>query len=1179
MVGYGFFMPVKVTDLTPASWRIGILGATGSGVLAAVATIVQFFALARLLSGVFTDGGTPPVASEPLYLFLGATVARCAFGWCQEVLAASGAAQVGQTVRARLVSHLLTLGPTYQKRERTGEISSTCVAGVARLEGYLSDYLPRLYLSGLIPLIVGLFILYLDWPSGVVLLATGPAIPVLMVLIGKNTERHTRERWESMSSMEARFLTTLRALPTIRAFGREAEERERISRVSERLRQATMTVLRRAFFSGLALEFIATVSVALVAVMLAMRLLFGSMSFEVALLVMLLAPEFFRPLRDLGSARHAALEGRAAASRIQEILAAGPQVSEPDFPISVPATPRSIEYESVGFTYPGSERPTLREVSLRLRSGELTALIGESGAGKSTLIDLLMRFSDPSEGRLLVDGTPLSDLQPDLWRGAVGFVGQRPHLFFGTILDNIRAARPGAGQAEIEAAARLAGADEFIRRLPGGYKAEVGEFGGLLSAGQAQRVALARALLRNASILVLDEPTSALDPDNEQELAWTLKRLAEDRIVFVATHRSGLAGVAHRVLVLKDGRLTRAGSPETSPRPPDPAIRGPAGGYKEILHPRRLWSADGTPSSAPHGHSRALLRLLGFLGEEKARVFGAASLAVWTVGANVGLLAVSGYLVALSSLKPPLSALVPAVLLVQVLGGSRGFTRYGERLFSHDATFGLLSKLRGWLFLRLVPLSPTRLSNRRGGDVLSGFTNDVEEIQNLYLGAVSPVVVATLIPAATVGAFAFLSPDLALVTLVFLVLGGVGVPLVYGLLGRRSVGNALRANLTAEVVETLEGMRDLLAAGGGPERKRRLGSLSRELEKVNVRSAVVRGLGIALDNLLPGLAAASALVVTVSLVASDRIEAVYLPLILLAVITAFEAVAPLGEAARNLGASLAAGERIFTLADSEPPVPDPRSPLPEPAGRELSFNDVSFGYERGSPLALKDVSLRVGRGEKVAVVGESGSGKSTLVNLALRFWDPNGGSVRLDGEDARRYEQTAVRRAVSVASQEAHVTDGTLRENLLLARPEATPREVEEALRATRLRDLVSRLPLRLDEPLGEHGTRLSGGERRRVAVARALLKDAPFLILDEPTADLDPETEAALFREILHEDRPDRGLIVITHRLLEMESFDEIIVLARGRVEERGSHASLLAANGAYRRMHDVQGSSRLIP
>lgn len=578
---------------------------------------------------------------------------------------------------------------------------------------------------------------------------------------------------------------------------------------------------------------------------------------------------------------------------------------------------------------------------------------------------------------------------------------------------------------------------------------------------------------------------------------------------------------------------------------------------------------------------RTFLRLLRFLGPYKFRVALAVFLGVATVAGNVGLLSTAAFVISAAAIVPFISLLAIPVFLVRLFSVSRSFSRYFERLVSHDVTFRLLGESRARFYSRLAPLAPARLTGAgyRSGDLLSRVVRDVEELENLYLRAVAPVLIAAVTSALTFAVLYQFSGVLAFATLGFLTLCGVGVPLlVWGLsrgVGRREL--ELRAELNAGIVDGVQGVRDLLAFGREGEHQGRLAIVQSKLDRLQRRRAFVSGLQDSLGDLSTNLAMTCALVLAVPLVAGGEVQGVYLAFIALVVLGAFEAVQPLGGAFQFLGRSLGAGERLFEVADAEPAVREPEEPLPPPARLRptLKFDRVGFRYEEGGPEALEDVSFTLAPGRRVAVVGPSGAGKSTVAALVLRFWDPTSGAVRLGGHDLRDYREEDVRSLVALVPQDAHVFNDTLRANLLLAAPDADDADLEGALSRAGLGGLSETLPRGLDTYLGEAGTRLSGGERQRIAVARALLKEAPILILDEPTANLDTVTEREVFaalEETVASAERGRAVLLITHRLVGMEAYDEILVLDHGRVVERGTHEELARAGGLYGRLLGAQ-------
>lgn len=533
------------------------------GVLGTGATIAQMTLLSRIVAGVFLGRENRAGVGGLLVLLLVVIVLRAGLLWWGEVVAQRGARRITARLRERLLTHVALLGPAYTRGEQTGELAATAMEGCARLQAYYSGYVPRMALAVLVPVAILAWVLPLDWVSAALLLATAPVIPLLMVAVGSYAQDRAQRQWQVLSRMSAQFLDALQGLPTLKLFGGGAAERERVATVSSAFGVTTLSVLRVAFLSGLVLEFMTSVSIGLLAVALGLRLLNGEIGFERAFLILLLAPDYYRPLRELGAGRHAALEGRAAAERIVGIL----RTPVPVAPVVAPssgarsrlAVPLTIELEGVTYTYPGGLQPALRSVDLLLPAGTLTALVGVSGAGKSTLINLLLRFLSPQGGSVRANGVAVESLSAEAWRTLVALVPQRPYLFQGSVRDNISLARPNATPEEVARAAGISGAAEFIARLPRGYETPLGERGARLSGGEAQRLALARAVLKDAPLLILDEPTSSLDPLSERLVREAVGRLVEGRTVLVVAHRVATVRAADQIVVLEGGRVVESG--------------------------------------------------------------------------------------------------------------------------------------------------------------------------------------------------------------------------------------------------------------------------------------------------------------------------------------------------------------------------------------------------------------------------------------------------------------------------------------------------------------------------------------------------------------------------------------------------------------------------------------------
>jgi thiol reductant ABC exporter CydC subunit len=542
----------------------------------------------------------------------------------------------------------------------------------------------------------------------------------------------------------------------------------------------------------------------------------------------------------------------------------------------------------------------------------------------------------------------------------------------------------------------------------------------------------------------------------------------------------------------------------------------------------------------------AVLRLTLLAGVSRARLALAALLGALTILFGVGLMATAGYLISRAAEQPAVLSLTVAIVGVRFFGLARPIARYFERLVSHDVALRSLGTARARVYERLEGLSPTQLRGHRHGDLLASFVGDVDSLQNLYLRGLLPPVVALVAGAGAVGVVAAILPPAALILAAGLVAAGIVVPSTAASLARRSAAlqAPARGALSAELVETLASGAELVAYGRQSERLDRFSAVNSRLVRVARRAALADGTGEGLRLLVTGGTVAGVLAVAVSAHEVGTLDPVLIGLLALASLAAFESVQPLPEALRELRTTVAAGERILDLTGREPAVADPADPLPFPPGRfTVALEDVRVRYASGERPALDGVSLRLEPGRRVALLGPSGSGKTTVANLLLRFLDPEAGRVTLAGRDLREYRREDVRRAIAFAGQDSHLFSTTIRDNLRLARADATDDEIEDALRRARILDWVRGLPDDWDTLVGEEGRELSGGQRQRLVVARALLANAPVLVLDEPTAHLDAPTAERLIDDVL-DAAADRTLLLITHRPEGLDRMDEVVRL-----------------------------------
>ncbi|MFD7287816.1 thiol reductant ABC exporter subunit CydD [Streptomyces sp. NPDC059863] len=1180
-----------------------VLGVAGAGLV-----IAQAMLIAEVVVGAFQRGFDGSDLRTPLLLLVAVAAGRGLVSWLTELAAHRASAAVKSELRGRLLERAAELGPGWLSGQRVGSLVALATRGVDALDDYFARYLPQLGLAVVVPVAVLARIVTEDWVSAAIIVVTLPLIPLFMVLIGWATQARMDRQWRLLSRLSGHFLDVVAGLPTLKVFGRAKAQAEAIRTITSEYRQATLRTLRIAFLSSFALELLATLSVALVAVTIGMRLVHGELDLYTGLVVLILAPEAYLPIRQVGAQYHAAAEGLSAAEEIFTVLETEPPAGGTG---EVPGVPR-LELDGVTVRHQGRTEPSLDEATLTVEPGETVALVGPSGIGKTTLLNVVLGFAAPDEGRVRVDGRDLASLDLERWRERIAWVPQRPYLFAGTIAENVRLARPDADDTAVRDALRDAGAYDFVAALPEGPDTVLGEDGAGLSAGQRQRLALARAFLADRPLLLLDEPTAALDGETEAGIVEAVRRLAVGRTVLLVVHRPALLAVADRVVTLVERARPRertAGSvrPELSevsasmerpltpmasmasvgsaieesgpglglgdlPALPPPgeehAVRGDGGGGAERGH------GGSTDARTP------LARMRAAAGALRGRFVLALVLGSCALGSAVGLMAVSGWLISRASEQPPVLYLMIAVTATRAFGIGRAVFRYAERIVSHDAVLRMLADLRVSVYRRLERIAPAGLRETRRGDLLSRLVADVDELQDYWLRWLLPVGSALLVGVGAVGFTAWLLPEAGAVLAGGLLVAGVGVPLLSGVCARRAERQLAPARglLATRVADLLSGVAELTVAGALKSRMRRTREADGTLTAIASRGASANALGGGLSALVCGLTVAAAAYAGVGALADGRLAGVELAVVVLTPLAAFEAVTGLPLAVQYRQRSRRSAERLCEVLDAPVPVQEPERPAAAPVSPfPLEVRGLAARYPGQWRDALSGFDLTLTAGKRVAVVGPSGSGKTTLAQVLLRFLDAREGGCRLGGTDTATLDGDTVRRFVGLCAQDAHLFDSSVRENLRLARTDATDDELRDALRRARLLDWVDALPAGLDTLVGEHGARISGGQRQRLALARALLADFPVLVLDEPAEHLDLATADALTTDLLAATE-GRTTLLITHRLQGLDTVDEVIVLDGGRSVQRGTYAELAAEEGPLRRMLDRERAGDLL-
>ena len=537
------------------STRSFLVVAVVLGVITALLVVAQAWLLAVIISGAFVRHRSLHQLRLPLALLLAAIAGRSLLSWSSELAAHRSSARAKSELRRALLDKVMALGPDALDHESTGEVAVLATKGVDALDGYFARYLPQLVLATIVPVVILAVVVSRDWISAVIIAFTVPLIPIFMALVGSTTAERTADQVRTLQRLAHHFLDVVAGLPTLKVFGRAKAQAATIRDLSIRYRGTALAALRVSFLSSLVLELVATVSVAMVAVAVGLRLMGGHLGLQTSLFVLVLAPEAYLPLRLLGQNYHASAEGMAAADQVFEVLERPLPIRGSQHALPDPAA-TGLSVESLTVAYPGRPEPALDGVSLQVAPGEVVALTGPSGCGKSTLLKVLLGFVAPGAGAVRIGPVDLGGLDADLWRAQVAWVPQRPHLFAGTLADNIALGRPDASPTELRRAVDDAGLADVVERLPEGLGAVLGEGGAGLSAGERQRVALARAFLRDAPLLLLDEPTANLDGDTEDQVLHAVRRLVRGRTTLIVAHRPALAAMADRVVSLRHAEVT-----------------------------------------------------------------------------------------------------------------------------------------------------------------------------------------------------------------------------------------------------------------------------------------------------------------------------------------------------------------------------------------------------------------------------------------------------------------------------------------------------------------------------------------------------------------------------------------------------------------------------------------------
>jgi ATP-binding cassette subfamily C protein CydCD len=1136
--------PIDPRLLRRASATRGYLVAgVAVGSVTAILTLVQAWLLSSSIGTIFATGHLDGLWFAALGL-TAVFAGRAGLAWLHQWLAHRTSAAVKSQLRRDIIG--ARLAHPIDSPASTGGLITLVTQGLDALDGYFSKYLPQLMLAVTVPVIIGVAILTSDLLSAVIVAVTVPLIPIFMALVGWTTEARTQRRWAIQTRLAHHFADLVTGLPTLQVFGRAKAQAEGLKRTEAAHVRETMGTLRISFLSAMVLELLATLSVAVIAVVIGFRVVYGHLDLTTALFVLILAPEAYLPIRQVGVHYHDSADGVAAAEAAFGLIDAHVPRELGPVPLSAadaelePSPSALLSVRGLTHTYPGASAPALLPISFDIEPGELVALSGSSGGGKTTLLNAVLGFLTPSAGALYSGGRPLAEVAD--WRSRVAYVGQFPGLVVGSVAENVRLGDPSADDEAVREALARAGAADLPLDQPIGDRAEG------VSAGERRRIATARALLRidaaGASagrLLVLDEPTAGLDADAEAVLLTSLREAGVG--VLVVSHRPAVLAAADRVIELEvatEAGSDSAATPAASARPSVPVAATPV-----PVAPAPV-SDELEVTALPVDDRPLLRRLLDAVPGSRKWLALAVFLAFCASAASVALMSVSAWLLAFAALLVPVLFLEAPSVAVRFFGISRGVLRYVERLTGHNIALRLQSALRLETYSRLAR---TTLLGRRRGDLLTTVIADVEAIQDLIVRVWIPFIASSLVIVITAFAMGVISPGSGLVLLASAAVAGLLVPwLAQKLSARADVAMVgLRGELADNVQEIAEAAADLVAYNASEAYTAKLLDVDERLRRAEARSTWVRGLAVAGQLLAAGAAVIGALIIGADAVAANTLapgvvgwmrdivfiripdppaaalQTTLLAVLVLTPLALHEALSTLVQSAQTYTRAKVALGRVDELLSAAPvgagDLPTAPQPVPDPG---LEIVGLAAGWPGHDPV-VTGLSLDVERGQKVALVGPSGVGKTTVAATVLGLIPAMGGRVDVRGR-------------VGYLAQDAHIFSTSIAENVRIGNRDATPEQVASAL--TR-----AGLGLSPDRLVGETGTQLSGGEARRVALARLLVGDYQVLVLDEPTEHLDVETATHLMDDIWS-GTTDSAVLVITHDPAVVARCDRVVPL-----------------------------------
>lgn len=1158
-----------------------VLGLIGTA-LSVTQPILIGWLVARIITNQQVEGGILVLLILSIVIVLHHAVEYWKEGWGFRT-----SSYIERVLYERLIRKTLELGWAQLARRRTGDLLTALVEGARRLESFYSFYIPQLFTTLIAPIAIYIWIALLDLPTAIIYILAAAASILAPTLLTKAIERASDARREAYTAFAADFLDSLQGLATLQAFGQTSARLKLLVERSQTLFKATMRLLAVNAGTSVATSTFTLIGYAVALMWGAVRVGQGEMALDTLLIILLLGTKVFEPVQELAKLYHNGMYGLSAAQSVFTLLDDQPLVRDLDTPIhDLSGTKPAVQFENVSFSYPGAAQLTLKKLTFSVHDGERIGIVGTSGAGKSTLMWLLQRLYDPTSGRILLNGFDIRELTFTQIRDQIAVVAQDTYLFNGTVADNLRLGKPNATLDELITAARDANAHEFIQSLPDGYDTPIGERGVRLSGGQRQRIAIARTLLRNAPILVLDEATSSVDAENEAIIQEALDRLTQGRLTLVMAHRLSSVIDSDRIFVLERGQLAENGTHHEllarggiyAHLMADQAVEAAQTQESETEDTRiTIETPDGEICRAETGaileadkttRAETLRVIASPLASRKLQTLFSIAVALTAKIAGIGT-GVTGALIIRALLLDESPGVLP--LMLAGLTALTIAAAWYESWVSHGFAFTIIAELRILLFKKLDALGAGYLHRRRTGDLVGIVTKDAEELELFYAHYLQVMVVAAILPLFILGIVSAFDIRLLVTILPFLVL--LVLPVLFSLDRRETYDRVAQkyAAVNAHAVDTVQGLREIIAfQQEAPRIQQFLDAIDDHAEELYAffrkyyrKKAIVHA--------FVGLGAVAVIVVCNTLVQEGSLDRSLLLVLVVVSLSAFTPVSDFSVMTSMVLGFLNRAARMAVLLKEPVEVSDGVGVNANGSGGSIRFEQIAFQYDYSKRPALNAVSFDVSPGGTVALVGSSGAGKTTLAHLLLRFYDPSAGRVLLDGHNLREYHLNDLRERIALVSQDTYLFNTTIRDNLRIAKSDATDAELQHAIQQAGLADFIASLPEGVDTPVGERGAQLSGGQRQRIAIARAFLKNAPILILDEATSHLDAMNER-IVRDALDALKSNHTTLVIAHRLSTVRDADLIVVLDAGQVVEMGTHDDLLARGGRYAQLVSTQ-------